>query len=320
MRILIADKFPAAALDQLREADHQCEFQPELGADDLPDAIPGFEALVVRSTRVTAGTIESAERLELIIRAGAGTNTIDVDAASQAGIRVCNVPGRNAIAVAELTMGLLLAVDRNIPDGVSDLRAGRWDKQRYAKARGLYGRTMGIVGLGAIGVAVAGRAHAFGLELFAIRRSGRSPAVLADLEKVGIQWVDDLGQLARSCDILSFHVPASDNTRGIVSRALLDLVRPGAIILNTSRGDVVDEGALIDAMDSKGVRAGLDVYQGEPAVGKGRFESRIAKHPNVYGTHHIGASTSQAQEAVAQGVREILDAWAEGRVIHCVNP
>ena len=132
-------------------------------------------------------------------------------------------------------------------------------------------------------------------------------------------YVDDLPTLARTCDVLSFHVPASAKTRGMVDREFLDHVRPGAIILNTSRGEIIDEDALIEAMDTKQIRAGLDVYRDEPGQSTGQIDSRLARHPNVYGTHHIGASTEQAQQAIAEEVVRMLDAYQSGEVLHCVN-
>jgi D-3-phosphoglycerate dehydrogenase len=268
---------------------------------------------------VSLRTIEAGDVLKLIIRAGAGTNTIDTRAASGRHVYVCNVPGKNAIAVAELAMGLLLSIDRRIPDNVQDLRRGRWDKRRYSQARGLYGRRVGIVGLGATGLAFAERARAFGLSISAVRNPRRSAEVLDRLTALDVRYVDDLLALAAACDILSFHVPASADTKGMVGREFLAAARPGAVLINTSRGDIVDEGALLEAMDAKGIRVGLDVYVNEPGGDQGRFDSALARHPNVYGTHHIGASTDQAQDAVAEGVVEIIECFVAGKVLHCVN-
>ncbi|MDH3376462.1 MAG: NAD(P)-binding domain-containing protein [Gammaproteobacteria bacterium] len=319
MKILIADKFPAAYLAQLETRGHTCDTQPELGADDLPDVIGDFDAIIVRSTRVTAATITAASSLKLIIRAGAGTNTIDKATAADHGVRVCNVPGKNAIAVAELTMALLLAIDRNVADNVQALREGRWDKKRFSQAKGLFGRKMGIIGLGAIGLAVAERARAFGIHLYVVAKPDRSAVLNAQLAALGVHSVDSIDELATSCDILTFHVPAAAETKGLIGPALLARMPDGGIILNTSRGDIVDEAALLAAMDKKGLRAGLDVYADEPSAGQAEFCSALAQHPNVYGTHHIGASTAQAQNAVAEGVIEIIDAYVDGDVLHCVN-
>lgn len=316
MRILIADAFPKSAIADLR-ARHDVDHQPSTTAGDLPQRVPGREVLVVRSTQVTAEAL--ADGLRLVIRAGSGTNTIDCDTAADRGIYVCNVPGRNASAVAELTFGLLLALDRNIPDNVVDLRAGRWNKERYARARGILGRHIGIVGLGNVGLAFAERAAAFGADVYAIANPGRARHVVDCAHAAGVTFVDDIAALARTCDVLSFHVPSTDATRGLIGRDLLALLRPGAIVLNTSRGDLVDPEALIEAMDAKGIRAGLDVLPDEPATGSGTIDSALARHPNVYGTHHIGASTEQAQNAIAAEVVHMIEAFESGRVLHCVN-
>jgi D-3-phosphoglycerate dehydrogenase / 2-oxoglutarate reductase len=319
MRILVADAFPEEHRSRLADA-HYCAYEPDTTADQLPARLAGREVLVVRSTRVTAEALESADALRLVIRAGSGTNTIDRDAAARLGIHVCNVPGRNAIAVAELAFALLLALDRNIADNVADLRAGRWDKKRYAQARGLLGRDVGVIGLGQIGLAFAERAAAFGTHVHAVAKPGRDRETLDRARAIGITFVDDVAELARTCDVLSLHLPAADTTRHLVDRELLTQVRPGTIILNTARSDLVDEDALIEAMDAKGVRAGIDVFADEPGTGTGAIDSRLATHPNVYGTHHIGASTEQAQDAVAAEVVRMVEEYAEGTVLHCVNP
>ncbi len=319
MRVLFADKFPADHLDQLRQRGFACDLRPELTGDDLPGTIAGYDALVVRSTPVTAATLDAADRLQLVLRAGAGVNTIDVAGAAERGIYVANVPGKNAVAVAELAMGLLLAVDRNIPDNVADLRAGRWDKSRYQKAQGLLGRAVGVIGVGSIGLAFAERARAFGMKVHVVDKPDRSPDTLDRLAGLGAVGHPDLPSLVAACDVLSFHVPAGSATKGMIGRELLAHCRPGAIIVNTSRGDIVDEEALLEAIEDKGLRAGLDVYQNEPASGTGEFVSPLAKHPNVYGTHHIGASTEQAQEAVATEAVALLTGFAAGAVRNTVN-
>lgn len=319
MKVLVADAFAEAYRARLVERGHECVFEPDTTADQLPERIAGFEGLVVRSTVVSADTLQKADALQVVIRAGSGTNTIDKATAAERGIHVCNVPGRNAVAVAELAFGLLLALDRRIPDNVQDLREGRWDKKRYAKARGILGRQIGVVGLGQIGLAFAERAAAFGADVHGIAKPDRDPESARRADVVGMTYVDDLPALARTCDVLSFHVPAADQTRGLVDRHLLGHVQPGAILLNTSRGEIIDEDALIEAMDAKGIRAGLDVYQDEPGRSTGQIDSRLARHPNVYGTHHIGASTEQAQQAIAEEVVRMLDAYQSGEVLHCVN-
>jgi D-3-phosphoglycerate dehydrogenase len=318
MNILFADRLPERTLDELTARGHICVMEPELGADDLPARIAGFDGLVVRSTRVERAVFDAADRLALVIRAGAGTNTIDTKAAAARGIFVSNVPGRNAAAVAELTMGLLLAIDRRIADNVADLRSGHWDKDRYSEAHGLLGSTMGIIGLGSIGYAFAERAAAFGIQVQSLAKPRPEEAV-ARAENLGIGMCDSLQELVSSSDIVTLHLPSNDDTRHLVDDGLLGLMKKGAILLNTSRGDVVDERALLKALDSGMVRAGLDVFADEPSSGSGSWDSPLGRHPNVVATHHIGASTDQAQRAIAAGVTEIVDAFTAGEPRHCVN-
>lgn len=320
MRILIADAFPQAYLAELAERGHVCVHEPDTTTDRLPGELAGCEVLVVRSTEVTAAALEGADALRMVVRAGSGTNTIDCEAASRRGIHVCNVPGRNAVAVAELAFGLLLALDRRIPDNVADLRAGQWNKKTYARARGVLGRQVGVLGLGRIGMAFAERATAFGTNVHAVARPGREEETLRRARALGVRFHESVEELVQACDVLSLHLPATERTRHLIDHDLLAHVRPGTIIINTSRGELIDEDALIEAMDTKDVRAGLDVFADEPSAGTGTMDSRLAKHPNAYGTHHIGASTEQAQHAVAAEVVRMIDAFAAGAVLHCVNP
>ena len=319
MKILFADALPEAYIDLLRDRGDECIVSPELGADDIPDAIEGIDVLVVRSTKVTATTTSRSDRLGLIVRSGAGTNTIDCQAAADAGIYVCNVPGTNSVAVAELTLGLLLAIDRHIPLAATDLKHGMWNKKEYSKANGLMGKTFGVIGVGEIGLAVAERARSFGMTVGAERKADRRPDVEARIRSIGIRLVEDLDELVTESDIVSIHVPGGAATENLVDKRFLDLMKPGAILINTSRGEVVDEAALIAAMDSRGIRAGLDVYRDEPAGGAGEFTSELAAHPNVVGTHHIGASTQQAQDATSAGTVDVIEAYRAGEPVNCVN-
>ncbi len=314
MRILIADKFPDDAIEELRAAGHEVEFAPDLDAEGLVAALAGFQCVVVRGTRLTAAAIRANDDLELIVRAGAGTNTIDVAAAAMNSVVVCNTPGKNAVAVAELAMGLMLAIDRNIPDNVADLRGGIWNKKRWSRARGLKGRTLGIVGFGDIGAEVARRAAAFGLAVVTVDRSGRSEAALQRLAQLDVTTVPDLESLFAVADIISFHVPSAPGTAGMIGRELLAHVRPGTMIINTSRGEIIDEEALLEVVDDKDLRVGVDVYSDEPGAGENTFNSPLARHPRVYGTHHIGASTEQAQRAVAEEVVAVIQSFASGQV------
>ncbi|WP_432479844.1 NAD(P)-dependent oxidoreductase [Nocardioides sp. GXQ0305] len=319
MRVLCADAIGDSTVTDLEAHGHECVVEAGLQAADLAERLDGYDVLVVRSTRVGHEVFEQARGLALVIRAGAGTNTIDTDAAAARGVVVANVPGRNAAAVAELTLGLLLAVDRRIVDATVDLRAGRWNKKEYGKADGLLGSTMGILGLGSIGLLVAERARAFGVDLLAVDKPGRSDETLARVEELRIELRPSLADLLPDCDVVSLHLPARPDTVGLVDRDFLGRMRSGAVLLNTSRGELVDEAALLEALDEKGLRAGLDVMADEPGTGTAEWTSRLAQHPRVVGTHHIGASTRQAQEAIGAGVVEIIDAFAQGETVNAVN-
>ena len=317
MKILFADRLPEFCADDLRAMGHEVEARPDLTTAELPNAIGDTQILVVRSTEVDAATIEAAPSLSFIIRAGAGTNTIDVATASSRGVFVSNVPGRNALAVAELTMGLILALDRNIAASTADLRNGVWNKQAYSQANGLAGATLGLIGLGDIGLAVAERAKAFGMIVVGERKP-RAAAAEQRIRHTGVKLVSDRAALLEQADIVSIHVPSTGDTKQMVDTAFLAAMKPGAMLINTSRGDVVDETALLAALHG-GLRAGLDVFADEPSGGTGTFVSAVAAHPNVVGTHHIGASTEQAQIAVARGVVDLIRVFGTGEVRDCVN-
>lgn len=319
MRILVADLLPDCFVEAMAARGHQCEVDATLTETSLPGSMGGVEVLVVRSTPVAASVFAASDSLRLVVRAGSGTNTIDCDEATRTGVPVANVPGRNSVAVAELTMGLLLAVDRAIPDNTRALRAGRWDKQRFGTVgRGLYGRSLGIVGLGNVGLAVAERAAAFGMPLFAQARGSRSAHALTRLAELGVELVPDLVTLASRVDVLSLHVPLTAETRGMVGADVLDALEPG-ILLNTARADLIDTGALLTRLNAGGLSAGLDVFPDEPGTGTAEWHSPLAAHPRVVGTHHIGASTQQAQAAVVDGVEEIIAAFDRGELLNVVN-
>jgi D-3-phosphoglycerate dehydrogenase len=318
VRILFADAIDADRLEPLVDAGVQCVVEAGLSADDLPDRISGFDGLVVRSTKVFAATIEAADRLQFIVRAGAGVDNIDCDSASASGVFVCNVPGRNAVAVAELTMGLLLGIDRRIVDNTADLRNGKWQKALYSKADGVLGKKIGIIGLGEIGMQVAKRSKAFGLTVLAVRKDGRSDRVQQRIRSIGIRMVNSLDELIAESDIVSLHVPKSESTTGMVDDRFLSKMKLEAILLNTSRGEIVNEEALLVALN-RGLRAGLDVFADEPKGKDETFSSAVAAHPNVVGTHHIGASTAQAQRSVADGTVKTIEAFISGSPINVVN-
>lgn len=316
MKILIADAFSESHLAALRELGLEVDYQPQLGAADLLSAIASVNILVVRGKQVSAKTIEAGSALGLIVRAGAGVNTIDLDAASRRGVFVTNCPGQNAIAVAELTMGLLLALDRRIPEQVADLRAGRWNKKEYSKAQGLHGRSLGVVGTGAIGLAVIARARAFGMSVNAWSRSLTPERARA----LGINRSETLPALCSQSDAVTVHVAYTPETHGLIGEAALSRMRPRALFLNTSRAEVVDSAALRRVVADKGLRVALDVFDREPDKAEAAFEDDIVQLPGVLGTHHVGASTEQAQSAIAdETVRIVRDYVQSGEVRNCVN-
>lgn len=302
MRLLLADKMDTQALDELKVLGLEIVSRPELTKDTLPSALDGVGILVVRSTEVTADAIAAGKQLNLIVRAGAGVNTIDVPAASVRGIYVANCPGKNAIAVAELTMGLILSLDRRIVDATDELRAGRWEKTKYSAARGLFGRRIGIAGLGAIGREVLDRVRAFGLEPHAWSKSLTAPRA----SKLGVGFARSLTELASRSDIFTVHLPLTSQTRSIVGRAVLEALPDGAILVNAARSEVLDYEALSDLIPKKNLRVGLDVFATEPEKGSAPFESPLLSRGTVYATPHIGASTEQAQRAIAQETARII--------------
>lgn len=318
MNILVADKLSERFMSTLSAAGHDVVSETGLKGDALIEAVRDRRPhiLVVRSTKVPAAVMDAGPSLELIVRAGAGYDNIDAQAASQRGIFVANCPGKNAAAVAELTMGLILALDRFIPDNVADARAGRWNKARYSEAKGIKGKTLGILGLGNIGREVVARARAFELRIIAWSRSLTEEGA-AELE---IERREHPLDVAREADVVSVHVAAAPETDNLIDRAFFEAMKPGAYFINTSRSAVVDEEAMRWAMDEKGIRVAADVIENEPAGKEGPFENGLAQHPNFYLTHHIGASTEQAQEAIAEEAVRIINTYAEtGRVLNCVN-
>jgi D-3-phosphoglycerate dehydrogenase len=317
MRVLIADKFEQSGRAGLQAIGCEVAFQPDLKDDALVAAIGEHkpDVLVVRGTKVTEPML-AAGPLKLIVRAGAGYNTIDVAAASRRGIYVSNCPGKNSIAVAELAFALILALDRRIADAVIALRAGEWNKKEFSKARGLFGRTLGLVGLGKIGQEMIPRAKAFGMPVVAWSRSLTPERAL----ELGVEKMESPLDVASAADIVSVHVALKPDTRTLIGKDFFKAMPDGAYLINTSRGEVVDEAALVEAIHAQGIRAGLDVFAIEPTSAVAEFADPIVKEPGVYGTHHIGASTDQAQEAIAAETVRIIQSFKEtGQVPNVVN-
>lgn len=318
MRVLIVDKLSPDTPTRLQAAGCAVELAVGAQGDALVEKIQQIDpdVLVVRSTKVQARHLEAARALSLVVRAGAGVDNIDLPVASARGVYVSNCPGKNAIAVAELTIGHLINADRRIADNVADLRNHKWNKGLYSKARGLYGRTLAVLGAGNIGTEVILRARAFGMKIrvWSIDVTPERAAAL------GVTAVNTPLEACRGADAVTIHLSLNAATRGLVDRKLLDALAPGATVINTSRGEVVDQAALIEAVKSRGLRAGLDVFAEEPAGAEGAFPYEIADVPGVYGTHHIGASTDQASEAVADEVVRIVETYLrKGEVPNVVN-
>ena len=333
MKVLVADQFERSGLDGLKAAGCEVVYEPDLKDDALTAAIASSaaEVLVVRGTKVTSAMLD-AGRLGLIVRAGAGYNTIDVAAASSRGIYVSNCPGKNAIAVAELAFALILALDRRVPDNAADLRAGKWNKKGYSTARGLFGRTIGLLGIGSIGREVIRRAAAFGMPVVVWSRrfdGQRRPLAEQEARDLGLEGAfrqttielePTAADVAARADVLSVHLALDAATKGLVNAGVFGRLKPNAIFVNTARGEVVDDKALEDAVRSRGLRVGLDVFAKEPTSATGTFEDEVVQLPNVYGTHHIGASTEQAQEAIAAETVRIIRSYKEtGHVPNVVN-
>ena len=312
LKVLIADKLPEKYIDELKKMELDVEFSPKLGENDLPEAAKDKDILVVRSTKVNAKTIETAQHLNLIIRAGAGVNNIDIPAANKKGIYVANCPGKNAVAVAELAIGLMISLDRRIPDNVIDFRNGKWNKADYSKARGLKGRTLGVIGVGNIGKEVAKRAQAFGMNVY-----GKD---ITRIEGVQIKDFSEMDQLLPLCDVISIHLPSTPETKGLFNKKMFSYLKPDTLIINTSRPDIIDEDALLEAIGEKNLRVAMDVFKDEPEYKQGEVKSHLQSNPNIYVTHHIGASTEQAQNAVAEETVNIIKHFLHSGIIdHWVN-
>jgi D-3-phosphoglycerate dehydrogenase len=318
MKVLIADKFEKVGIDGLKELGCTVVSHPDVKAEQLAALIRETDPhiLIVRGKKVNAEALKAGTALTLVIRAGAGIDTIDVATASGLGVFVSNCPGKNSIAVAELVIGLLLSCDRRIPDQVADLRQGHWNKAEYSKARGLHGRTLGIVGLGQIGREIASRARTFGMRVVAWSRN----LTHEEADRIGVAYAQTPLDVAHLADAVSINVAANAETKHLVDTEFLAAMRPGAYLINTSRGSVVDEAALERAVREKRIRAGLDVFENEPAGSTGELHNAIARTPGVYGTHHVGASTDQAQVAIAHEVIRIVQTFqTTGEVPNVVN-
>lgn len=312
MRVLIADRFSEEARASLAADGFDVRYAPDARDEALVRAIADMRAtvLVVRSTQVTAEMLRAGQ-IALVIRAGAGFNTIDVETAKSLGIYVANCPGKNSNAVAEIAFGLIIALDRQIVANTADLRKGLWRKASYSSARGLAGNTLGLVGVGRIGRTMIPRAHAFGMRVVGWSRS----LTVENAAVLGIERKASPVEVAQSSDIVSIHVSLTEDTRGLAGRAFFEAMREGAIFINTSRAEVVDEIALEWAVRERGISAGLDVFEGEPPSGTGEIDNPLFELGGVIGTHHIGGQTSEAQRAIADETVRIIREYRDRGVV-----
>ncbi len=298
MKVLISDPLAPAAADTLRAAGHDVIVKTGLKPDELVATLQGCAALLVRgATRVTADVIARSPDLRVVARAGTGVDNIDVAAAKQRGVAVLNTPAANAISVAELTLGMLLALERHLVAAASDMRQGRWEKSRYS-GRELHGQILGLIGFGRIGREVALRARAFGMDLVAY-----DPVLGA--WPPGFDWAaraTSLDALLPAVDVVSLHVPLTPDTRNLIGAAELKRMKPDALLINCARGGTVDETALYATLSSGGLRgAALDVFSTEPPG-----DIPLLALPNVIATPHLGASTREAQDRAGVEAAELV--------------
>jgi D-3-phosphoglycerate dehydrogenase len=311
LKIVVADDLPVSALELLRADGWEVDARTGRSADQLASDLAEADALVVRSaTKVTAALISAAPRLRVIARAGTGVDNVDVTAASARGIVVMNAPGANSVSVAELAMGLILSLARHLPAADAAMKQGKWEKKKFLGEE-VRDKTLGLAGLGRIGQEVARRADAFGMRIIA-HDPFISAQVAADL---GIELVS-LDELFSRADYISLHMPSNDKTRNLVNADRLGRARKGIRIVNTARGDLIDENALADAIESGQVAgAALDVFHTEPPA-----DPRLQKLPQVVATPHIAASTREGQELVGvETAAALRDFLRDGVIRNAVN-
>jgi len=313
MKVLVSDKLAEEGVEILRrEKDIEVDVKTGLSTEQLKEIIGEYDAIIVRSaTKLTAEVISAAERLKVICRAGVGVDNVDVRAASRKGIIVMNTPGGNTTSTAEHTMGLLMALVRNIPQAVSSMKTGKWDRKKFTGTQ-LAGKTLGIIGLGRVGVEVARRARAFDMKVIAYDPYIGQKTRAAE----GVTMVQELGELLREADIITIHTPLTPETKRIIGKQEFEMMKKGARLINCARGGIVDEEALYEAVKSgKLSGAALDVYEKEPPE-----ELKLARLENVVVTPHLGASTDEAQVAVAvDAAHQVVDALHGREVRFTVN-
>lgn len=311
-KILVSDPISPEGLASLHEhSNFDLTTATDLTEAQLIDEIGNYEALIVRSqTQVNAQVIEAAKNLKVIARAGVGVDNIDIDAATKNGIIVINAPDGNTISATEHSMAMILSMARNIPQAHKSLQEGKWDRKAY-RGTELYTKTLGVIGAGRIGIGVAKRAQSFGMKILAF-----DPYLSEEKAKELEVTRASVDEIAEQADFVTVHTPLTPKTKGIVGKAFFDKAKPNLQIINVARGGIIDEAALLDALNNDQIQsAALDVFETEPAT-----ESPFANHDKVIVTPHLGASTVEAQEKVAVSVaNEIIDIFENGNVLHAVN-
>jgi D-3-phosphoglycerate dehydrogenase len=317
MRVLIADLFSLSHIESLKAQGFEILYNDKLNGESLQAALSNFDphVLVVRSTKVQSNHFLVAKSLEAVIRAGSGYDTIDKSFANSRGVFVANCPGKNAVAVAELTFGLILAIDRRLISNDIDLKQKKWNKGEFSSCKGLKGRTLGIIGYGNIGHEMATRALAFDMNVLVFSRTKPNP------QDSRVKVAESLDELLATSDIVTLHLPPTSATKEMVNVDFLKKMKKDAVLINTSRGSLVVEKHLINHLnENPEFYCGTDVFLNEPAEKKGGFTNELGLHPQVIGTHHIGASTKQAEDAIGQeAYRMLIEYQKTGVMPNCVN-
>ncbi|MGL4009035.1 phosphoglycerate dehydrogenase [Staphylococcus nepalensis] len=311
-KILVSDPISPEGLKSLTEhKDFEVDVNTELSKTELAETITNYEGLIVRSqTQVTSDIISAAPNLKVIARAGVGVDNIDVDAATKHGVIVINAPDGNTISATEHSMAMILSMARNVPQAHQSLKNGKWDRKIY-RGTELYNKTLGVIGAGRIGIGVAKRAQSFGMNILAF-----DPYLSEDKAKELNVTRATVEEIAEQADFVTVHTPLTPKTKGIVDKAFFDKAKPTLQIINVARGGIIDEDALIEALDANQIQgAAIDVFETEPAT-----DSPLVAHDKIIVTPHLGASTVEAQEKVAVSVaNEIVAIFEQGNVVNAIN-
>ncbi|AYX90108.1 phosphoglycerate dehydrogenase [Staphylococcus cohnii] len=311
-KILVSDPISPDGLKNLTDhSDFNVDIQTDLNETELAEIIPNYEGLIVRSqTQVTSNIIAAAPNLKVIARAGVGVDNIDVEAATKHGVIVINAPDGNTISATEHSMAMILSMARNVPQAHQSLKNGKWDRKAY-RGTELYNKTLGVIGAGRIGIGVAKRAQSFGMNILAF-----DPYLSEDKAKELNVTRATVDEIAEQADFVTVHTPLTPKTRGIVDKAFFEKAKPTLQIINVARGGIIDEDALVEALDTDQIQgAAIDVFESGPAT-----ESPLVAHDKIIVTPHLGASTVEAQEKVAVSVaNEIIDIFEHGNVVNAIN-